>query len=85
MTKAYALNLRSESIIELSSIYGSAHLTYNVHSYIHLPNDVRMYGSLDNCSTFKYENYLYQLAKNGNNILSQIFNRLLKQNVVLFL
>lgn len=46
-----------------SSIYGSQFINYNVHSLIHLPFFANLYGSLDNFSAFKYENYLQFLKK----------------------
>ena len=50
-----------------------------MHGLMHLPDDARKYGCLDNCSAFPYENYLHQLKKlvrSGQNPLAQILKRL---------
>ena len=40
-----------------ATIYGKEMLVYNVHSLIHLVEDVRRYGALDNVSCFIFENF----------------------------
>lgn len=44
-------------------LYGRNQLVYNVHSLIHLPDDARWYGALDEVSSFKFESYLGRLKK----------------------
>ena len=39
-------------------IYGSHVLTYNVHNLLHLVDDAKLFGSLDNVSCFPFENFL---------------------------
>ena len=39
-------------------IYGSHVLTYNVHNLLHLVDDAKLFGSLDNVSCFHFENFL---------------------------
>lgn len=61
------------------SIYGSEFLSYNVHMLSHICDDVKKYGSLDNISSFPFENYLgklKKLVKSPNRPLAQIVNRL---------
>lgn len=52
-----------EFVKSYSTIYGSQFINYNVHSLIHLPFSVRLYGPLDNFSVFKCENYLQIFKK----------------------
>jgi len=35
--------------------------SHNVHGVLHLTEDYNNYGSLDNCSTFPFENYMQTL------------------------
>jgi len=51
-----------------SSLYSSHFITYNVHSLIHLPIYVLLYGPLDNFSCFRYENYLQDIKKSIKSI-----------------
>lgn len=54
-------------------------LTHNFHSLIHLSADVTNFGSLDNFSSFKYENFLQFFKKQirkADKPLSQIVKRL---------
>lgn len=44
-------------------LYGDKFLLYNVHSLVHLASDANLYGSLDECSAFSFENYLHQLKR----------------------
>lgn len=61
------------------TIYGSSFVVYNVHSLIHVCDDVRLYGSLDDYGCFPFENYLGKLKNRvrGKYLpLQQINNRL---------
>jgi hypothetical protein len=44
-------------------LYGAGNMVYNIHCLIHLTQDARRYGSLDNVSAFPFENYLGKLKK----------------------
>ena len=44
-------------------IYGSDQVVYNTHSLIHLADDARRFGALDNVSCFPFENHLGTLSK----------------------
>lgn len=62
-----------------SSFYGEQYLNFNVHCLIHLCNEVRNFGPIQNFSAFKFENYMYQLKqklKTSGKPLHQIVNRL---------
>ena len=54
----YASQLLRYFVQTFEELYGRDQLVYNVHSLIHLADDEKHYGALDNCSSFKYENYL---------------------------
>ena len=60
-------------------IYGESNIVYNVHSLIHLPNDVKKYGNLDEFSAFQFESFMYRikmLLRKNNQPLAQVCNRL---------
>jgi hypothetical protein len=46
-----------------SELYGASFLFYNEHSLIHVSDDARLFGSLDNVSSFPSENYMQQSNK----------------------
>lgn len=46
-----------------SKLYGKQHVTYNMHGLVHLSQDAKMYGVLDNISCFPFENFLGCLKK----------------------
>lgn len=60
-------------------IYGKQFLVYNVHTLIHLPDDVEKYGPLDSFSGFPFENYfsnVKSLVRSSKKPLQQICRRL---------
>ena len=63
-------------------VYGSTFTTYNVHSFLHIADDVENFGcSLNDISAFPFENYLQTLKKyvrNSSNPVSQISKRLVE-------
>ena len=59
-------------------LYGSVFLSYNVHSLLHLCDDVRHKGSPDLWSAFPFESFLYQVKRcirQGKSPLVQIAKR----------
>ncbi len=75
----YAKQLLEDFIEQTKIFYGDEFLVYNIHSMIHLADEVEEYGSLDECSAFPFENYmqkLKRLVRSGRNLLSQIAKRL---------
>lgn len=66
-------------------IYGVQYLVYNIHSLIHITDDARVFGTLDNISAFPFENYLGKLktlVRSPNNPLQQLFRRLSEPNSI---
>ncbi|VEN57040.1 unnamed protein product [Callosobruchus maculatus] len=73
-----ASDLLNYFVCHFGDIYGHEYVSHNVHNLIHLPNDCRRHGCLDNFSSFKYENFLYKMKKMvkcSRYPLQQIVNR----------
>lgn len=57
----YAELLAKHFLSTICFVYGRGNvciMPYNVHSIIHLPQDAKKYGVVDNFSSFPFENYL---------------------------
>lgn len=81
-----ASTLLQKFVVESADLYGKEFLVYNVHCLLHLTYTVQNFGSLDNCSAFKFENYMQTLkrkVRSGKKPLSQIVNRLHENSVVI--
>lgn len=82
MCKTYATY--AESLLKLyvtwgAQLYGAKYVTFNVHNLIHLANDVRKHGNLDEFSAFPFENKLQKmknLLRKRGKPLQQIVRRL---------
>ena len=59
----YAHDLLVKFVNDAQALYGNDILVYNVHCLVHLANDVKNLGCLDNFSAFVFENKLGQLKK----------------------
>jgi len=59
----YANKLLVMFVDYASQLYGQGFLVYNVHCLVHVSEDVKHFGPLDDISCFPYENYLKQLKK----------------------
>ena len=72
---SYSEKLLQLFVSEFGQIYGDESLVYNVHSLIHIVDDARKYGSLDQVSAFVFENFLKDLkglVRKQHQILPQI-------------
>lgn len=68
--------------VELAqTLYGIEFIVYNVHGLCHLADDSKLYGALDNASTFPFENFMQKIKRiirSKNNYLEQACNRLIE-------
>jgi len=79
----YARDLLNYFVKRFGEIYGSYHMSHNIHGLLHLCDDYDLYGPLDNCSTFVFENYLKELKsllRKHEKPLAQIINRLAEKD-----
>lgn len=75
----YAESLLKSYVSGCSFLYGPESITFNVHSLLHLANDVRQHGCLDEISSFPFENKLQKLKnliRKSGKPLQQAVNRL---------
>lgn len=66
-------------------LYGLDFLVHNEHSLIHIVDDARRYGLLDNISAFPFENHLgslKRLIRSANKPLKQLYRRLSELNKI---
>lgn len=82
----FAASLAKQFLQSFCFIYGKGNASYNVHSIIHLANDAKKYGVLDNFSAFPFENYLQHVKKivqTGPAPLVQLYNRIKEEHACL--
>ncbi|KAL1447081.1 hypothetical protein WDU94_003655 [Cyamophila willieti] len=75
---SYAHELIEYFLKTYKQLYSEENMTFNVHNLLHLAEDVKTHGNLDNFSAFKFENYLFKLkklVKKSSQPLQQINNR----------
>ena len=75
----YAEKLLHTFVKDLSKLYGEQSMIYTMHSLIHICDDVRRFGSVDEFSAFPFENTLgrmKRMIRNGKLPLMQICRRL---------
>lgn len=80
----YAKDLLVTCVENMKIVYGKDMLVYNVHGLVHLADDVRNFGSLDNFSAFKYENMLKSIKKlirRPSLILQQVARRMSEKEI----
>ncbi|KAJ8684769.1 hypothetical protein QAD02_020562 [Eretmocerus hayati] len=74
----YAEKLLKKFVGHFQRMFGAKYVSFNVHGLLHLANDVRKYGQLENFSAFRFENFIGKLKKMirmGNQPLQQIMRR----------
>lgn len=77
--KKYAHSLLLYFVSQYGDMYGHQYLSHNVHYLIHLINDVQTFGSLENFSCFKYENFMQKIKNKlhqSGKPLEELSNRL---------
>lgn len=73
-----AKSLIIDFVKDFGSLYGIHFISHNVHGLIHLIDDYKKFGCLDQISCFKFENYIGQLKNiiwKHDKPLKQVINR----------
>ncbi|XP_070163480.1 uncharacterized protein [Polyergus mexicanus] len=79
---AYAHSLLLYFVSNYGTIYGEQYLSHNIHSLLHIVNDVKNFGCLDNFSCFKYENNMQKIKKKLHQCgkpLEELSNRIFEE------
>lgn len=74
----YAHSLLQYFVETFKILYGQENMSHNIHNLMHLSNDVRHHGALDDFSAFPFENFLQTILKSirkSDKPLSQIIRR----------
>lgn len=77
-----ANDILKQFVTQYPNLYGNEFVTYNVHGLIHLSDFVKIHGSLENFSAFKYENCLQimkKTVKNSKYPFQDVYNRIVEQ------
>lgn len=59
-------------------LYGRDHVSHNVHGLLHICDDYKYFGPLDNCSAFIFENFMKELKskiRKHDKPIEQLYNR----------
>jgi len=59
----FAEALLNHFVQSFEILYGKQYISHNIHNLLHLCNDVRQFGPLDNFSAFRFENYMTSIKK----------------------
>ncbi|KAJ8978092.1 hypothetical protein NQ317_018958 [Molorchus minor] len=59
----YSSDLLKYFVKTFKILYGSEHISHNVHNLLHLTDDVKILAPLDEFSAFPFENYLQSILK----------------------
>ncbi|KYN01704.1 hypothetical protein ALC62_07533 [Cyphomyrmex costatus] len=80
----YAQELILFFIKTFKKLYGIKNVSHNVHNLVHLVDDVKKFGPLDNFSAFKYENYMQIIKKDirkADRPLQQVIRRCIEKEI----
>ena len=83
----YVRDLLKTFVRNFADIYGQEYLVYNVHSLVHIVDDVQVFGPLDAFSAFPFENYMQKLKKmvrRPQDPVAQIVRRVKEEDGVVF-
>lgn len=77
--KIYLEKFLKHFVVSFELIYSIENLSHNIYGFLfwYLANDAWLYGSLDQFSTFKYDNFMQQLLKlifMENHPIQQVIN-----------
>lgn len=81
----YAQQLLHYFVKTYDNIYGSNYISHNIHGLLHIVDDYNIFGPLDNCSCFPFENFMKELksmVRKHEKPLQQVVHRFMeKKNV----
>lgn len=83
---AYTNSLLVWFVSNFGQLYGKKHISYNIHNLIHLANDVKVFGCLDNFSCFKFKNYMQKIKKKlhqSEKPLQELANKMIEESQIL--
>ncbi|KAL2103176.1 hypothetical protein ACEWY4_000044 [Coilia grayii] len=83
---SFAQRLLMAFVKHFGQLYGREEIVFSVHQMIHIADEYRQFGSLDNISSFPYENYLGKIKKmlrKPSQPLQQVVKRLSEEPVCL--
>jgi len=69
-------------------LYGKENVSHNIHNLLHLSDEAKKFGTLQEFSAFPFENYLQSILKlirKNDKPLEQIVRRISEQNFILIL
>nr|XP_023013056.1 uncharacterized protein LOC111503073 isoform X1 [Leptinotarsa decemlineata] len=78
----YAESLLKYFVETFMTLYGSENVSHNIHNLLHLCDDVKYLGPIDQFSAFPFENHMQKLKKlvrKGEKPLEQISRRIYEQ------
>lgn len=80
---AYANSLLLWFVSNYGKMYGNEYLSHNVHNLLHLADDVRIFGCLNNFSCFKFENHMQKIKNKLHQFgkpLQELCNRIFEES-----
>lgn len=78
----YAKLLIQHFVMSFGQIYGKSYMSHNIHIILHLADDTKIFGSINNFSAFPYENFMQPLKKKiktGAKPLQQLIRRYVEE------
>lgn len=81
----FAKKLIYHFVATFAHIYGKCYMSHNIHTILHLADDVKKFGSLNKFSAFPFENYMQPLKKkikSGVKPLQQLVRRYTEEKIL---
>ena len=81
----YARQLLIHFVEKMETLYRRSSIVYNIHSLLHLCDDVQNNGSLDNISAFPFENYLQTfkyMVRKKSDVIVQVARRISERRII---
>ncbi|XP_076247885.1 uncharacterized protein LOC143187548 [Calliopsis andreniformis] len=82
----YASELLKYFVVTFRMLYGLENISHNVHNLLHITQDVKNHGPLDNFSAFPFENFLQSILRSirkSDKHLEQIVKRYIETSTFL--